>query len=134
MPLLRALIVGDRSCLRLYMRAILRFCEIDAISVRDGSRALQCASPYGIDLILLDAEIEGSDVHEFLAAIAGGSFGKRPPPVIVCSGRTADSRYAQRLRNDGAIALLSKPFRPRDLVEAVRSAFERPEVLEQADA
>ncbi len=124
MALLRALIVEDQAFMRLYMRAILRSCGIDAIKASNGTRALEYASPHAIDLILVNAETRGTNVLHLLDCIASGAFGNRPPPIIVCSERVDDDLYARRLRKAGAAALLSKPFRPGDLVEAVRTAFE----------
>jgi len=125
MALLRALIVEDQTCMRIYMRAVLRACGIDAIGAPDGACALECASPHAIDLILIDAEARKTNVLDLLGCIASGTFGLRPPPVIVCTARLHDTLYVHRLRRAGTASLIGKPFRPGDLVEAVRTAFER---------
>lgn len=124
MALLRALIVEDQAWMRLYMQAILRLCGIDAVCAPDGAYALRYASPHAIDLILLDAETRGTNVLDLLDCIAGGAFGRRPPPVIVCSARVDDTLYAFRLRRAGAATLLGKPFCAGHLVGAVRTAFQ----------
>ncbi|MDO8963818.1 MAG: response regulator [Coriobacteriia bacterium] len=134
---IRALVVDDTEANRIIERQYLECAGATVDEAVGGTEALEMFRDLrrAYDIVLLDLRMpEMSGIQ--LAARIRAELGSRTPAMIVVS---SDSRAgdAQRAREAGAHALLTKPVRRRDLVTAVRAAIdsgERRRVPEAAGA
>ena len=119
----RALIVDNDAAMRVHIGAILKSYGFDCVEAIDGIDAMRFVSEGGIDLIVTDIAMPRMDGLDLLAIISKGAFGANPPPVIVCSAHLDEEKYKQRPELDLAVARISKPFKPDQLIKAATAAF-----------
>jgi DNA-binding NtrC family response regulator len=128
-PRTRILLVEDEAdCRRVLLRAIRRWPDVEVEGVgseREARRALARWTPHVLLLDLHLGEEGGSGL-----AVAEHCASLEPAPVIVALSGLADRTETFRLAQLGARAYLDKPFRPRELREAVRAALEEAPDLE----
>jgi len=111
------LIVDDEANIR---GALFRWFEIrgfDVTSAADGLEAVSLCADNRYDVITMDLEMPRMGGIEALTAIR-----KTHPdvPILVVTGYARD---AQRALNAGAIKVLTKPLRLRDLEDEVRGVL-----------
>lgn len=121
---LRALVVDDHPFARLYVGTVLRSCGIDWVGASNGEEALAISSPDDIDLIITDLDMPRMDGFALLERVMSGAFGSPPPPVIISSAKLSEPRTIARLARFKNATLLRKPYQPRDLIYAIRDAFD----------
>jgi CheY-like chemotaxis protein len=111
------LIVDDDASVRLVCAVNLEAEGLHVLEAADGLEALEQAQRDRPDLVLTDVTMPGLDGFE-LAERLGGDARPRGMPVIFLSGE-AGYANTERARTLGAVAYLTKPFDPRDLVALV---------------
>lgn len=117
-PPLPVLVVEDDP---LYREIIQGALEDEGISVRTAATGLQALERASLDrpaLVVLDVrlpELDGHQVAERLRAEGSADL-----PILLI---TADGHAAQKARQAGAYAYLSKPFELEDLLQAVRKGL-----------
>lgn len=121
------LVVDDDRDLREAIARCLNRNGFQAFEAGDGESAIGLARENRVGLVLSDLRMPGKDGLELLNELADRPPGAEsaPPPFVMMTGHTdltAPSAYAL-----GVSALLSKPFRPPDLFEAVERALMPPE-------
>lgn len=113
------LIVDDEANIR---DALIRWFEMSGFNVTaaaDGAEAVSLCESSSFDVITLDLEMPRMGGLEALAGIR-----KTHPrtPVLVVTGFSRDTQQAV---NAGAMKVLTKPLRLRDLEAEVRGALEQ---------
>jgi CheY-like chemotaxis protein len=113
------LLVDDELMIRTLARTILEQAGHTVIEAEDGAEAVEVfAREHGrIDLVILDLtmpRLSGRDAFDRMVALDPSAR------VLFSSGYSGDDLSAA----DGAKGLLSKPYRPADLLAAVRRALE----------
>jgi len=92
----------------------------------DGPTAVETASSWEPDLLVLDVMLPGFDGHEVCRRVQA----QRPVPVLMLTARDDETDVLVGL-GVGADDYLTKPFRMRELVARVRALLRR---VERADA
>jgi two-component system, OmpR family, response regulator len=87
----------------------------------DGYEALALAREATPSLVLLDRDLPGLDGVSTLRELRGIER-LRDVPVIFLTA-TSDAAEMARLRAEGVVEVLGKPFRPRQLVQSVERAL-----------
>lgn len=112
------LVVDDEDDIRLLARMVLEGASFGVIEAADGAAALDTLEHQPVDLVLLDlrmAGIDGWDVIDRLRAA-----GRLPGLAVIVLSAHADPSTAAEVKARGCRAYVSKPFRPDELLGAVR--------------
>ena len=114
-PRRRILVVDDERSINRLACEYLRLGGFETVPAYDGESALAALREGGIDLVVLDIRLPGIGGLEVLDAL------KKDPrtssiPVILLSASVPPSAA----KPEGAAALMSKPFSPKGLADAVR--------------
>lgn len=117
------LVAEDNAPALRLMRAELVKVGCTVLAAHDGTEAVALLEGHAgeIDLLCTDAVMPGMPIRELLERWAAKRPGK---PVLVCSGHVAEE-LARRGIEEGRYALLTKPFAPEELVQAVARAIDR---------
>ena len=122
MKLLRALIVDPDHSARSRLAKLLEGRSFDSVEVGDMAGALGFALDGAIDLIIADIDLDELDGLQLLRIIRNGSFGKSPPPVIVCSAILNEDIWTMHPALKG-VTRLPKPFTPAAFTSALDQAL-----------
>lgn len=117
------LIIDDSSYMRGKIRNILTSDNHEIFEAADGMKGLQMLSSMPLDLVLLDIIMPGTDGVKILGAIRQN---KAYPPVVVVTADIQESVYRQCMEL-GAFAVVHKPPKGDELIEAVRRAISKKE-------
>jgi len=116
------LAVDDDPRIRTFVTKTLSAAGHDVVTVGDAESALAQLLMSRPDLFLLDINLPG--MHGLaLAEKLQSQRGTWSIPVVILSVRT-DPRDKVAAFASGAVTYLEKPFKKKDLVDAVRSALE----------
>ena len=107
----RVLVVDDEEDVRTFVRLILEDAGYEVQTAMDGREGLQAIRVSRPDLVLLDLMMPVMDGWQVLAGA-----GRQHPPFVVLSA----SNEPERARRQGAVAVVSKPFLVRELVDTCR--------------
>ena len=118
-----ALVVDDDGPTRLITRAILQAEGIQVEEAADGRDAIEIIERVTPDIILLDLVMPGMDGLECCRRVRQHAA-SRDTPILVVSGSL--DAHTDDLTAAGATALLSKPVRPSELLEQIRTLLPRP--------
>lgn len=122
MKLLRALIVDPDGSVRSVMSKLLDRRAFDTVEAVDIVGALGFALDGSIDLIIADIDLDELDGLQLLRIIRNGSFGKSPPPVIVCSAILNEEIWTTHPALKG-VTRLPKPFTSAAFTAALDQAL-----------
>lgn len=115
-PEMRALIVDDSRCIRLYLRRLLEQIGLRCEEAADGGEALQLlrgSAPF--DFMLLDVNMPHMSGLECVKAIR--EAGLHPPMKVMMVTTEADDSFICRALEYGADEFLMKPFSLESLRE-----------------
>lgn len=117
------LVVDDTPANLDLIRETLRPFGFNAISARNGSRAMELLKDLRPDLILSDLHLAGEPDFEFLDRV------KRDPrlaniPVVMLSSTSLKQDLVTTGRSKGAARFLFRPIEPSALIAEVRSCLE----------
>jgi DNA-binding response OmpR family regulator len=118
----RVLVVEDEPVIN---RAVADRLSAEGFEVRqayDGATAVDTATSWEPDLLVLDVMLPGLDGHEVCRRVQA----QRPVPVLMLTARDDESDVLVGL-GVGADDYLTKPFRMRELVARVRALLRRVE-------
>jgi DNA-binding response OmpR family regulator len=116
----RILVVDDEPTIREVVGLYLRREGFEVESAADGDAALAAIARGGLDLIILDLMLPGSDGLTITRQVrAAGSL-----PIIMLTARGEEIDRVLGLEL-GADDYLTKPFSPRELVARVRAVLRR---------
>jgi len=111
----KILIVDDDRATSTLLRTLFQIEGYDGVICPRPEDVLHTISVEQPDLILMDVHLADIDAIDILKAIrASDQFGA--VPVVMTSGMDV----AERCEAAGASAFLLKPFKPSDLMEAIR--------------
>jgi CheY-like chemotaxis protein len=115
----RVLLVDDDDLIRPLCVEILGMAGHEVVEAADGDSALRAAGQGRFDVLVTDIIMPGKDGLETIMAIRRKQPGIR---ILAVSGggRLAADSYLTVAKPLGADATLTKPFEPRQLIEAVR--------------
>ena len=113
----------DFSLQRLVRASLERIGGYAVHTAASGYEAVEAAGAFDPDLVLLDLDLPGLDGIETLKALRGLAGLGEVPAVFLTA--TCDPRLIGRLDSVGALCILGKPFRPRELVKTVETALQR---------
>jgi CheY-like chemotaxis protein len=118
----RVLVVDDQSDVRAMISIVLRvnrFEIVEAASAAEGLKAFEAAKEGAkFDLAIVDVFLQGKSGLDVMSTMRN----RQPDfPIVAISGMTALDFVAEapELVN---VACLQKPFRPNDLMRAIRNA------------
>jgi two-component system KDP operon response regulator KdpE len=116
----RVLVVDDEPQILRALRINLRVREYEVHVAATGAEALQMASRYPPDLVILDLGLPDLDGVEVIQGLRGWT----KAPIIVLSGR-ADGTDKVEALDAGADDYITKPFGVEELLARMRAAVRR---------
>lgn len=121
---IRALVVDDSAAIRTFVSSVLESTgEYEVDDVGHGFEAIRQLARTDYGLFVFDVNMPGLTGIELIRAVREHPRYTTAPIVVVTSeGRLGD---ADRARQAGAQAVLTKPFTPAALLEAVTAARQR---------
>jgi CheY-like chemotaxis protein len=121
----KILIVDDYQQIRSAVRQILAKDGHEIWDVPDGVQALDLLEIITFDLVLMDVYMAAVDGMELLRRIQ--QRGHRAPVVAMSGGGFASREEVLAMAKAcGAVAILAKPFTPKQLRETVRPLLKPP--------
>ncbi|QAU38878.1 response regulator [Bradyrhizobium guangdongense] len=114
----RVLVVDDQKDVRAMVSIVLRVNRYDVVEAESGAAGLKAFSEDVFDAAIVDIFLTDTSGMDVIAAIR-----ERAPefPIVAVSGMTALDFIGEAPGLDGVICL-QKPFRPNDLLQALRKA------------
>lgn len=112
------LIIDDDQDVRDTLAAIVESGGYSAVAVDSGLSGLDLLDQLHPDLILTDIIMPGIDGIEYILQIQAAD---PKVPIIAMSGESmlGNGFYLRLAKNLGAAAVLSKPFKPAELLETI---------------
>ena len=121
----KILIVDDYQQIRAAARQILAKDGHEVWDVPDGVQALDLLEIIPFDLVLTDVYMAAVDGMELLTRMK--QRGHRVPVVVMSGGGFASREEVLALAQEcGAVAILAKPFTPRQLRETIEPLLKSP--------
>jgi DNA-binding response OmpR family regulator len=122
----RILVIDDDRSVRTAIKTLLEHERFEVVATEDGRAGLEALESTPFDVVIVDIFMPGMDGLETITA-----FHRRAPrvPIIAMSGfMFRDSAepapdFLSMATKLGAACSLHKPFRPRDLIAAVRACL-----------
>lgn len=112
------LVADDDPDIRTLVSAILRAAGFAVIPARDGEEALALAASHELRAAVLDVFMPRVGGFEVCRTLRGGEA-TSALPIVLLSAHGEPDDFA-RGYEEGASRYVAKPFRPRELVAAVR--------------
>jgi two-component system response regulator MprA len=113
------LVVDDDPVIRQFVRAVLEGLDFRIEEAADGAEALQRAAECAPDVVILDVMMPGMDGLEVAKRLSGSSAS-----LLMLTG-VDDPDVEASLMDAGAVAYLTKPFSPRELLDRIESLVTR---------
>jgi CheY-like chemotaxis protein len=122
----RILVIDDDDLVRATIRQMLETKGFDVVMASDGQRALRVLDDERIDVILVDIFMPGMDGLETIRA-----FRQRTPEIAIVAmsgtkfyeGTASAPDFLLMATKLGANASLRKPFRSRELIDAIETCL-----------
>jgi CheY-like chemotaxis protein len=116
----RVLIVDDQKDVRAMVGIVLRINRYDVVEVESGAAGLKAFGESAFDAAIVDIFLADTTGVEVMATIR-----ERAPgfPIVAVSGMTALD-FMGEAPGLADVVCLQKPFRPNDLLQALRKARE----------
>jgi len=117
----RVLVVDDEENIRVVLKALLRRhnYEVEVVSTID--EALALLEPFGPDVVLTDVRLPGKSGLDLLATLRT----QNSPVTVIVMSAFGNIDLALEAIKAGAYDYVQKPFRPDEIVLALRKAEER---------
>ncbi|MCG2629636.1 response regulator [Bradyrhizobium sp. WYCCWR 13023] len=114
----RVLVVDDQKDVRAMVSIVLRVNHYDVVEAESGVAGLKAFGEEVFDAAIVDIFLSDTSGIEVMAAIR-----ERVPgfPIVAVSGMTTLDFIGEAPGLDGVVCL-QKPFRPNDLLQALRKA------------
>jgi CheY-like chemotaxis protein len=113
----RVLVIDDESTVGLVLRLALNAKGHDTVVAEDGRTGIELALAEHPDAIVLDLMMPRVNGYNVLDAVRGAE-GLAGVPVIILTAVTL-SRERDRCLSEGADAVITKPFDPADVIDAL---------------
>ncbi|MET0528663.1 MAG: response regulator [Microvirga sp.] len=122
MSLKRILIVEDTEDNRQILRDLLTNAGFDIVEAHDGEAAVEAASEFRPDLILMDIQLPIMNGYEAIRRIKADTKLQLIPIIAVTSYALSEDK--EKARAAGCDGYVAKPFSPRQLLATVRELLE----------
>src|SRR5579864_1550009 len=119
----KCLLVDDLEENLLALSALLRRQDVEILTARSGSEALELLLVHPVALALLDVQMPEMDGFE-LAELMRGSERTRHIPIIFVTAGAGDQRRIFKGYESGAVDFLLKPIEPHVLKNKARVFFQ----------
>jgi CheY-like chemotaxis protein len=121
----RILVIDDQTSVRSAIRALLEYEGHTVVAAECGHNAVSAIEAFAFDVVLVDIimpELDGLDTIKILRDSAPAV------PIIAMSGYSfrggsSDLDFFRMASDLGASCCLQKPFRPRQLIDAIESCL-----------
>ena len=113
----RVLVIDDESIVGVILRYAFEARGHEIVVAGDGRSGIELARSEHPDAIVLDLMMPGVTGYDVLDELKG-DVGVDDVPVLVLTAVTM-ARERERCLSDGADAVMTKPFDPRDVAEAI---------------
>ncbi len=123
LPPIKCLIVDDLEDNLLALSALLRRDDVEILTARSGTEALELLLVHDVALALLDVQMPEMDGFE-LAELMRGSERTRHVPLIFVTAGSRDQHRLFRGYDAGAVDFLFKPVEPHILLNKVDVFFQ----------
>ena len=117
----RVLVVDDEENIRLVLRTLLRKHGYEVEVAESGEDALALIDTFGPDVILTDVRMPQMGGLDLLATLKA----KQHPATVIVMSAYGNVDLALEAMKAGAYDYVSKPFKPDEIVLALRKAEER---------
>lgn len=117
----KVLIVDDSPAQVLSLRKLIEDWGHETLTATDGDRALEIAREEHPDIILMDVVMPGMNGFQVTRKLSKDQH-TRDIPVIFVSNRNGEADRVWGMRQ-GAIAYVTKPVDPDDLLSAISDAI-----------
>ena len=119
----RILVIDDQTSVRNAIRAMLEQAGHTVVAAECGHKAASAIEAFAFDLVLVDIIMPGLDGLDTIKILHGSA---PSVPIIAMSGYSfrggsSDLDYFHMASELGASCCLQKPFRPRQLMDAIES-------------
>lgn len=118
----KILVVDDEVSILRSTQLLLEDMGFDVVTTSDHTHVVDLARKERPDLLLQDVRMPGLDLDKLVASIRGEST-LRNLPILLFSASMDLGETAQRV---GAEGVLDKPFKPTEVLDAVKSALTAP--------
>ena len=126
---LRVVVVEDEALIRMDVVSILEEANFDVVAQgSDGEEAVALASEHEPDLVVTDIKMPNLD-----GISAAEKIAEMKIPVVLLTA-FSQSDLVTRAAEAGAMAYVTKPFKPTDLLPAIQIAMARHEELMALEA
>jgi DNA-binding response OmpR family regulator len=129
---LRVLIVEDDRAQALFAQSVLTNAGMQAQVEHDPMHVLESLKSLHPDLVLMDLHMPDANGVELTALIREHPAFMRTPIVFLSGESDPEARFAAM--NAGCDDFLTKPIRPKHLIEAVKNRVRRVRTIEKQDA
>jgi two-component system, sensor histidine kinase and response regulator len=123
LPPVKCLIVDDLEDNLLALKALLRRDDVEVLTARSGTEALELLLVHDVALALLDVQMPEMDGFE-LAELMRGSERTRHVPLIFVTAGARDQHRIFRGYDAGAVDFMFKPVEPHILLNKVEVFFQ----------
>lgn len=114
----RALIIDDQKDVRAMVAIVLRVNHYDVVEAESGAAGLKAFGEGAFDAAIVDIFLADTSGVDVMAAIRDRVPGF---PIVAVSGMTALD-FMREAPDLAGVVCLQKPFRPNDLLQALRKA------------
>jgi FixJ family two-component response regulator len=123
-------IVDDDAAVRASIQDLLDSMGLCSESFETAEQFLRTKRSVGPSCLVLDVRLPGVNGLDFQRRLADAGF---PIPIIFITGH-GDIPMTVKAMKSGAVEFLTKPFRDRDLLDAIRQALDRDRATRQERA
>lgn len=117
---MRVLVCEDQDAIRRMIETLVGSSGHEVVGVATGAQAVERASTEPFDILLLDLMLPGAlDGFEVCARLRAEESTKALPIFVISAMDDPESQA--RVKNAGATAFYSKPFRPLELLNDIRA-------------
>ena len=117
------LVIEDEEQIRLNLQEILVLADFSVVTANDGVKGLNLAKVKSPNLIICDIMMPGMDGLEVLQNLRNDSQTANIPLIFLTAKSERDD--LRQGMNLGADDYITKPFEPREILQAVKARLER---------
>jgi two-component system chemotaxis response regulator CheY len=117
----KIVIVDDSGMARMFIRRCLEaigFSQAEFLEAKNGQDALDKIGTTAVDLLITDLTMPIMDGESLLKKLKGDAS-RAALPVLIISSAINPAKEAE-LKQNGALAVLAKPFTPADLYKTLQ--------------
>jgi two-component system chemotaxis response regulator CheY len=129
--MVRVLLIEDSEPIRALLAATLKDAGYAVDAFADAESALRKATTTAYSLVVTDMSLPGMGGLELIRRVKALDLHHTTPVLVVAALTKASAARESRLA--GADACVLKPFKPAQVMQAVRALLDRPDMREPAN-